>query len=233
MTVARVVGIFRYPVKSMAPEPLTEVAVDWAGLSGDRRWAFIRSGQERNGFPWLTIRQLNTMGRYRPEYLDPDRLDAADTVVHTPTGEKYDVTDPALAAELGAGVRVIRHGVGVFDTAPLSLVSTRTLADLGDLAGRDLDVRRFRPNLLVAPVVDTPYPEDSWVGRGLRVGALRMRVDQRDQRCVMINVDPVTAERDPVVLQTVAQHRDVCVGVYGATVTPATVRLGDEVVLED
>ena len=36
--VGRVVGLWRYPVKSMAAEPLTEVEVGWHGLAGDRRW---------------------------------------------------------------------------------------------------------------------------------------------------------------------------------------------------
>jgi len=40
--VGRVVRLLRYPVKSMAAEVLTETHVTWNGLSGDRRWAFIR-----------------------------------------------------------------------------------------------------------------------------------------------------------------------------------------------
>jgi len=39
-TVGRVVGLWRYPVKSMAAEPLGAANVGWHGLAGDRRWAF-------------------------------------------------------------------------------------------------------------------------------------------------------------------------------------------------
>lgn len=49
--VGRVVGLWRYPVKSMAAEPLTEVDVSWHGFSGDRRWAFIRDGVTNSKFP--------------------------------------------------------------------------------------------------------------------------------------------------------------------------------------
>jgi MOSC N-terminal beta barrel domain len=52
--VGRVVALWRYPVKSMAAEELEAVEVSWNGLAGDRRWAFVRDGQVRNGFPWLT-----------------------------------------------------------------------------------------------------------------------------------------------------------------------------------
>ena len=147
--VGRVAALWRYPVKSMAGEALEEVEVSWHGLAGDRRWAFIRDGIPRSGFPWLTIRERSDMGRYRPSFLDPARPDASRTVVRTPAGAALDVVDPALAAELGDGVRVIKQDRGVFDTMPLSLVSTQTLAALGELAGRELDAQRFRPNLLV------------------------------------------------------------------------------------
>ena len=59
-----------------------------------------------------------------------------------------------------------------------------------------------------------------------------MRVDKRDGRCVMVNVDPASLEGDPRVLRTIAQQRDARLGVYGAVVAPGAVSLGDEVALE-
>src|SRR6478672_3341651 len=123
--VGRIVSLFRYPVKSMTSEALDLVDVGWNGLAGDRRWAFVRDGIVNNGFPWLTIRQRPDMWRYQPRLIDPDRPDVTQTMVTTPSGEELDVTDPALAAELGEGVRVIRQTRGIFDTLPLSLISTR------------------------------------------------------------------------------------------------------------
>ena len=81
--------------------------------------------------------------------------------------------------------------------------------------GRELAVQRFRPNLLV----ESSEREDAWVGRVLRVGGMAMRVDQRDERCVVVNVDPVSGERDPSVLKTLARERSTCIGVYGSVVT--------------
>lgn len=230
--VGHVAGIWRYPVKSMGAESLDAVDVSWHGLAGDRRWAFVRHGTTRSGFPWLTIRERPDMGHYRPSFVDPDRPDASPTMVRTPSGRDLDVVDPALAGELGPGVRVLKQDRGVFDTMPLSLITTRTIAGLGALVGTDLDVLRFRPNLLIEPLDDAPFSEDAWVGRVLCIGGLRMRVDQRDQRCVMVNVDPVTTERDPSVLRAIARHRQACLGVYGSTVRAGRVALGDSVLLE-
>ncbi len=230
--VGRVVGLWRYPVKSMAGEELDGVDVSWHGLAGDRRWAFIRDGQVRSGFPWLTIRERPELAHYRPRFAEPDRPSASLTLVRTPSDSELDVACPALAAELGPGVRVIKQDRGVFDTMPLSLLTTQTLAGLGRLVGTGLAAGRFRPNLLVDAFGGGDFPEDAWVGRVLRLGGLRMRVDQRDQRCVMVTIDPVTLGRNPAVLRAIARERDARLGVYGTTVTPGRVAVGDPVELE-
>lgn len=230
--VGRVAALWRYPVKSMGAESLEAADVAWDGVAGDRRWAFIRPGLERSDFPWLTIRERGEMWRYQPVLADPSRPDASRTLVRTPSGAELDVIDPALAAELADGVRVIKQNRGVFDAMPLSLITTQTVAALGERVGAELDPRRFRPNLLVAAAGIEPFEEDGWVGRVLRAGAMRMRVDLRDERCVMITVDPETCERNPAVLRTVAQERDARLGVYGTTVAPGRVAVGDAVVLE-
>ncbi|ROS43624.1 MOSC domain-containing protein [Amycolatopsis thermoflava] len=208
MLVGHLAAIFRYPVKSMAAQPLDEAAVSWHGLDGDRRWAFVRPGQESNGFPWLTIRRRNDLVRYQV---------VGESQVRTPDGRLHDVTDPALAAELGAA-RVQKLDRGTFDSAPLSLITTRS-------AGAE--PLRFRPNLLI----DTDVPEEDWIGRTLRIGTTRIRVDRRDRRCVVVNVDPRTGRRDPAVLRRIAREHDMCLGVYGSTVEPGTVGAGDEVVV--
>jgi uncharacterized protein YcbX len=231
MNVGTVAELWRYPVKSMAGERLDRAEVSWHGVEGDRRWAFVRPGLERSNFPWLTIRERPEMAHFTPSFSDPGRPDDSATIVRTPEGDELDVADPALAARLGDGVRVIKQNRGIPDIAPLSLMSTATIAGLARLVEARLDVRRFRPNLLVD--VSGDFPEDDWVGRVLRIGGARMRVDQRDRRCVMINVDPDTTERDAAVLKAVARERDTCLGVYGTTVQPGLVAVGDPVVLED
>ena len=229
--VGHVVAVWRYPVKSMAAEQLDGVEVSWHGLAGDRRWAFIRDGQVRSGFPWLTIRERADLAHYRPFFAEPDRPDASPALVRTPSGGELDVADPALAARFGPGVRVIKQDRGVFDTMPISVLTTQALAGLGRLAGTGLTPGRFRPNLLLdAPGCD--FPEDAWVGRVLRIGGLRMRVDQRDKRCVMVTIDPVTLLRNPAILRAIARERDNRLGVYGSTVEPGRVAVGDPVELE-
>jgi uncharacterized protein len=227
--VGRVVGLWRYPVKSMAGQSIEQADVSWHGVDGDRRWAFIREGQVRNGFPWLTIRERPDLGSYQPVFDDPDRPNMSRTRILTPAGNTFDITDPVLAAELGEGLRVLKQDRGIYDVLPLSLITTQTVAAIGAMAGLDSDVRRFRPNLLVEADGDAPFQEDDWVGAVLEVGGAWMRVDQKDRRCVLINVDPETAQRSPEMLRTVARQRRGMLGVYSSTVRPGPVLLGDTV----
>lgn len=229
--VGRVIGLWRHPVKSMAAEALGGADVSWHGLAGDRRWAFIRDGSVRSGFPWLTIRQQPRMVLYRPRFVDPDRPDASPTMVRTPSGAVLDVVDPGLAAELGDGVRVIKPDRGVFDSLPLSLITTQSVASLAALVGAELDVRRFRPNLLIEAADGDAFPEDRWVGAVLHIGGAQVRVDASDRRCVVVNVDPVTAQRDQAALGAIAHERQGRLGVYGSIVQPGRIAIDDPVLI--
>jgi uncharacterized protein YcbX len=231
--VGRVVGLWRYPVKSMAAEFLPEVDVSWHGLAGDRRWAFIRDGVAQSGFPWLTLRERGDMNQYRPSFIEPSRPDTSPTVVRTPSGAILDIAAPALAAELyPSGARVIRQDRGIFDTFPLSVITTQTIARLGERVGAPLEVERFRPNILMESADQAPFLEDGWVGCVLCVGGLRMRVDKRDGRCAVITIDPRTTQRNPEILRAVARDRQGCLGVYASTVDPGRVAVNDPVTIE-
>lgn len=232
-TVGRVVGLWRYPVKSMGTETLERVDVSWFGLAGDRRWAFVRDDAGQSDFPWLTIRQRSDMQRYLPAFAEPDRPDKSPTTVRTPAGRVYAVSDPELGDELyPSGARAIKQQRGIFDTFPVSIITTQTIANLGVAVGTRLDVQRFRPNFLVEADDAAPFPEDHWVGCTLRIGSLRLRVDKRDGRCAVITVDPVTAKRNPEILRTVVEERQGCLGIYGTTVEPGTVSRNDSVIVE-
>jgi uncharacterized protein YcbX len=230
--VGSVSGLWRYPVKSMAAEALRSVDVGWHGLAGDRRWAFVRAGTERSGFPWLTIREAPQLWRYEPYFTDSENVEASKTVVKTPDGSELEVADPALAAHFGDGVRVMKQYSGIFDVMPLSLLTVQSVEELSASVGLPLTPSRFRPNILIDAPAGGAFSEDGWTGSVLRVGGMRLRVDQRDKRCVMINIDPSSSNSDPRVLRAVATERDSRFGVYGTVVETGKIAVGDSVFRE-
>jgi uncharacterized protein YcbX len=211
----------------MAAEPLRSVNVSWHGLAGDRRWAFVRPGMERSGFPWLTIREVPQLWQYQPRFTDSRNVETSEVVVETPAGREFEVADPAFAGGFGDGVRVMKQYSGVFDTFPLSLLTIQSVEQISASAGLPLTPARFRPNILIDAADDGAFPEDSWTGSVLRIGGLRLRVDQRDKRCVMVNIDPAALTSDTRVLRTIARERDARFGVYGAVVQPCNIAVGD------
>jgi uncharacterized protein YcbX len=225
-------GLWRFPVKSMAGEPLAQADVSWAGLAGDRRWAFVRPDSQASGFPWHTIRELPQMSNYVALLSDPARADRSRVLVRTPAGDRYDVTDPRLAAELGPGVRVMRLDRGAFDAMPVSLISDSTVSALCALADVPRDELRFRPNIVVTLGSGAPFEEDEWVGAVVRIGTAVVRIDRRDSRCVIVNVDPASGAPGARLLRVIGTARRARAGVYGTTVQPGVIRAGDPVVVE-
>ena len=225
-------GLWRYPVKSMAGEALASTEVSWAGLAGDRRWAFVRPDSQDNGFPWHTIREFPGMSHYVALLSEPARPDRSRVLVRTPSGGRYDVTDPRLAAELGTELRVMRLDRGAFDAMPLSVISYSTVSALCALAHVPGNELRFRPNVVVTLDSGAPFEEDEWVGSAVRIGAAVVRMDRRDSRCIIVNVDPASGLPDSHLLKVIGTTRRACAGVYGTTMLPGLIRVGDPVVIE-
>lgn len=236
--VGRICEIVRYPVKSMAGIATESAFLGWHGLDGDRRFAFRRMGDD-SGFPWLTASRLPELILYHPVGLDGISGDPVPTHVRTPAGPCVELRSPELKAEIserfGGAVELMKLKHGIFDEAAVSVISLTTIAGIGREAGLDLDRRRFRANIVVETEHGEPFLEDAWVGRTLAFGDGDPRpavsVTMRDARCVMMNLDPETAQQDARVMKTVVRLHKNDAGVYATVVQSGTIRVGDQVEL--
>ena len=103
---------------------------------------------------------------------------------------------------------------------------------LGEETGTTVDKRRFRANVYLDLTSSEGFAEDEFVGRSLRIGSkVVLSVLERDPRCMMITLDPDTAEKEPALLKKVAQAHSGMAGVYGAVLVEGTLRKGDSVEL--
>jgi uncharacterized protein len=121
-----------------------------------------------------------------------------------------------------------------FDYGPIHLLTTATLARMGELypAGR-FDVRRFRPNIVVEP--STPakdFVENGWVDRVLRIGQVSLRVTKPCHRCVMTTLPQGDLPQDLGILRTAALHNKASVGVYATVERAGIMTRGDPVSVE-
>lgn len=236
--VGEVEALFRYPVKSMSGEPLEVADLGWHGIDGDRRLAFRRT-DERGGFPWLSASKLPELILFAPLRRGPAIGDLP-THVRTPEGQEMAVFGEELAAEVGrrhgSPVQMMHLKHGIYDEASLSVITSATIGEIGRLTAQRLDVRRFRPNILVTTLRPVPFEEDEWVGGVLSFGegadAPAMSVTMRDVRCSMVNLDPGTASPDAGVLKAIVRVRDNKAGVYGTVTRPGRIAVGRPILFE-
>lgn len=235
--------IHRFPVKAMAGEELPEVFVTFAGLTGDRVYAFL-DPENKTDFPWMTSRIWPGMLLLKTKFLAPPSAneerpaqESYRVEVTTPDGTSHDVTAEAfrkfLEEKFGRPIVLRFSERGMHDTRPISVFGGKSLDALSAETGLALDPRRFRPNFVVDWSVDEPFFEDSLVNRRLRIGEeLLLQIVKRDQRCKVITLDPDTAAASPQVLEIVAHQHESCVGVYGAVLRKGIVRRGDPVFVD-
>jgi uncharacterized protein YcbX len=238
IAIGQVEAIFRYPVKSMRGEPLDAATLGWHGLDGDRRLAFRRL-DERGGFPWLIASRLPDIILFTPRRRDCGNGDALPTHVLTPEGEEMPVFEEALAAEVGrrygAAVQMMHVNHGTFDEAALSVITSDTVREVGRLAGRSADIRRFRPNIVVRSTRAVPFEEDEWLGGVLTFGeaddAPAVTVTMRDVRCAMVNFDPDGGIPSPELLKAVVRVNQNTAGIYGTVTRIGRLAVGQTIVL--
>jgi uncharacterized protein len=236
--IGHVEAIFRYPVKSMGGERLETANLGWHGLEGDRRVAFRRVA-DRSGMPWLTACKLPDLLLFRPQRCEGGAPGDIPTHIRTPDGEEMPVFGEDLAREVGrrygSPVEIMQLNHGIFDEASISVIASDTVHEISRLAGLGLDMRRFRPNVVVRLLRSLPFQEDEWLGGVLSFGdgheGPAVTVTMRDVRCSMVNLDPDSASPAPEVLKAVVRVNQNNAGVYGAVTPIGRLAVGQTVVL--
>ena len=249
--VATVAQIYRYPVKGLTPEALTQVSViPGQGLPNDRRYALHVGNNPFDPIAPQWMAKTNFLMLMRDERLAKlrTRFDDATgvltverdgkTVVRGNLAEAAGrmVLEQFFAAFMGGDIRrhprLVEAPGHMFSDVAAKVISVLGLASVADLErvlrGR-VDPLRFRANVYVAGL--PPWAEFEWIGRKIQLGAVRCKIIKRIGRCAATNVDPMTGARDmniPLSLQDAYGHTDC--GVYAEIQTPGTITPGDLVV---
>jgi uncharacterized protein YcbX len=249
----KLVGLWRYPVKSMQGEMLERARLGPSGLAGDRRWGVEVEESGR-------ILSAKREGR-----LLMARAETTETLaIYLPSGERLSgvgrSTDAALSAWLGRTVHLAEadpgqvptfesqadeaddasdsvtwqgYGGAFVDSSPVHLLTTASLrAMASQRPDLDWQLARFRPNLLI-DVPGDERVEDDWVGRRCSVGDVELEIVQPCERCVMVTrPQPSGLDRQLGVLTHLSQTAHGTLGVLARVVTPGVVGLSAPACLE-
>jgi uncharacterized protein len=166
-----------------------------------------------------------------------------------PDEENYDPgghRDEVIEARLGAaffneqGLPSAVAEDSFFDLFPLSVLTTSSLDQLGELEPESrFDIRRFRMNVIVE-TASRGFVENEWLGRTLAIGAeVRVGVALPDPRCVMPSLAQEDLPKDSRILKALVRHNRIdvagtlypCAGVYAVTEATGAIRREDRVSL--
>lgn len=224
---ARIAELWRYPVKGMRGEPLPQIEVDAHGIAGDRHFAIRSSGAPR-GKPLLTGAERAAMLLYKASGADED------VIVTLPDGGCMRLDDPALLRKMeallpgGHALSLLTSSTPLTDVRPVALLGTGTVAQLERELGRPVDARRFRANILLD--LREGFAEDSLAGQDIRLGTdVILHVTERDPRCRIVTLDPMTAAADPALMKHLDRRHEGRAGVYATVVQTGWLRVGDAV----
>ena len=207
-----VAGLWRYPVKSLAGEPLDTATLEPAGIPGDR---IVRvRGPEGVRTSRRQYRLLGLRGTLDPE--GRPRID----------GHRWDSPEALALVKAAAGADAWLEawdGLDRFDILPLLVATDGAVAAFGR------DIRRLRPNILVGGVEG--LSERDWAGAELHIASAIVRLDSLRGRCHMTTIDPDTLEVNPGVLRDIVRRFGNRLALNASVVRAGTIRVGDSVTL--
>jgi MOSC domain-containing protein len=207
-----VAGLWRYPVKTLAGEPLSSAVVGPDGIVGDRL-VCVR-GPEGVRTSRRHYRLLGLRGT-----LSSDGVPLVN-------GHRWDSVEAAALVKAAAGDDAWLEAIDAmerFDVMPLLVATDGAVAAFGR------DVRRLRPNILVGGV--RGLDETTWAGGTLHIGDIVVRLDSLRSRCPMTTVDPDTLQRDASVLRDIGRRFGGRLALNAEVRRGGTLSVGDTVTL--
>jgi uncharacterized protein YcbX len=203
--------LWRYPVKSLAGEQISEARIDPLGIAGDRQ-ILVRNGRGKV----LTSRTHHSLLGLKGTLDSHGGARISDYAWDSP--ESLHLVRQAA----GPDAELFKYeGFERFDVLPLLIATDGAIEHMG------IDRRRLRPNIVIGGVEG--LEERTWPGRRLRIGDAVIHVAQLRRRCVMTTYDPDTLKQDLRVLKSIVSELEGTMAVDCAVESEGLVRVGEPV----
>ncbi|WP_162463392.1 MOSC domain-containing protein [Paenibacillus psychroresistens] len=236
--IGQITELKRYPIKSFAGEVLLKAELAAYGFVGDRKYAFIDESKQ-DFARYFTARQIPQMLQYQAEWVAGADNKSPKVQVTSPQGAIFDWNEQLLTEiqqfTTSQMSQLICEPEGselmAVDCESVLLITDASLRELEQLWGKPLDQRRFRSNIKVALIEDTPFIEAEWVGRKLRIGDVELQINVECERCSMVTLDPDYIVKDGTLLEKIIKVNKQNFGVYASIIKPGMIRQGDAIYL--
>jgi MOSC domain-containing protein len=222
-----------YPLKSCAQISLNRAKLSPFGLEFDRRWMLIdeqgimltqrkharmclihsrlNNGQltvNAPGMPALDIHSTNSIKKATVWEDTCNAYDCGDNAsnwfsifLNTPARLVYFPDDEQRQVDL----EYAKPGdiTAFSDGFPYLLISQASLNDLNSRLQIPVEMKRFRPNVVVTG--NEAFAEDQW--KRLRIGGIEFSLVKPCSRCAIPGINPTTAEKTAEPVKTLANYR--------------------------
>ena len=206
--------LWRYPVKSLAGEQISEARIDPLGIAGDRQ-ILVRNSHGKV----LTSRTHHSLLGLKGTLDSHGGARISGYAWNSP--EALHLVRQAA----GPDAELFKYeGVERFDVLPLLIATDGAIEHMG------FDVRRLRPNIVIGGVEG--LEERTWPGRRLRIGDVLINAVQLRSRCVMTTYDPDTLKQDLNILKSIVSELGGRMALDSAVESSGSVLVGDPVVFQ-
>ncbi len=245
---AKVTGIFRYPVKGLSPDRMTEAALGVGEtIAYDRAFAIENGTQDFDPaapkhFPkmkFLMLMRDERLAQFQTRFDEATSTLTISDKTHELARGNLMTADGRAAIEgfmsdfmkdnLRGPPRIVHAPGFSHSDAPyklLSIINLATLREVEKLISKPIDPMRFRANIYVEGL--EPWEDHAWIGKTFRIGEAAFKGFFKIPRCAATNVNLDTAARDMDIPKTLQRVYDsVDLGIYAEVSGAGTTRPGD------
>lgn len=243
----QITALWRHPIKSHGREALDRVTLtEGQAMPYDRLWAVAHDAAKADGSVWAPCQNFSIGAKSPALMAITARLDEVSETItlHHPDQPDLTIQPDTQQSELLAWVlpladpnrplpdRIFRLDQRGFTDTAFASVSLCNLAShraVEALTGSPLQQERWRGNIWFkgAPA----WEEFDWMGRELRLGTAKLRVEERIRRCKATTANTDTGIRDVDTLKALntLDHQDF--GIYATVIESGELALGDQLEL--
>ena len=251
---------YKYPIKSLTPFETESLSLNSHGyIDGDRLFGFrFNNSGERTDLTWqrktnfAALMHMPQIARLKVNYNELDRkmkiesegkvivnenVDTAREIIEKKFTDYVLSTDSELIKKFPERFPFLLvggdDGNNFHDTASggVTLHSQESLEDLKKITGFDLSHTRFRTNIIIED--SEPWNELNWIGKKININQNNFVVEKAVPRCLAINCNPATGERDHNLLKSMLQIQDARPPEFAIKLIPqelkGIINIGDEI----
>ena len=252
--------LYKYPIKSLTPFETESLSLNSHGyIDGDRLFGFrFNNSGERTDLTWqrktnfAALMHMPQIARLKVNYNELERkikivsegkvvvdenVDSAREIIEEKFTDYVLSTDSELIKKFPERFPFIlvggNDGNNFHDTASggVTLHSQESLDDLKKRTGFNLVHTRFRTNIIIED--SDPWNELNWIGKQININQNNFFVEKAVPRCLAINCNPDTGERDHNLLKSMLQIQDVRPPEFAIKLIPqeskGIINIGDDV----